>query len=420
MIFDYTTTSLPSPVPLRYDTIYYVESLANEALNDTMRQLQHEGPLFRDRDMLPFQIKLQYVSQKELDGDYLRSQLGDKYDAEEVDEVVENMRECLCADKGGSLTARCVPSFTAGNVMEDDYAVCYYQDFDSISAENAFGKAKSFARYVAEKDFKRLMGKSYAEYQREKEYDRFDQYPGPSSSGFGLMMGFQVTNLPEPRRVTRAMQQGLSEIDEKLERIADIIGITPEELMSTYLNEKQRKGKLRKVCPIFIKDNNIYIKISEKENKKVSFERGYVSKVLYIFYLQQIELFGYNFSLPKLVSQVELENYKEVLLSIYWDISGSGSKSEADIMSWWDKGVNTFLPAVSAINKFFKEEFDVETLKEEYKISYLLEIKGKDSYGNSSYGIGLSCEYFDLGKFNVNNKHYLELYRKIESESFSR
>lgn len=415
MIFDYTTTSLPSPVPLRYDTIYYVESLANEALNDTMRQLQHEGPLFRDRDMLPFSIKLQYVSQKELDGDYLRAKLNGTYDAEEVDEVVGNMRECLSADKGGSLTARCVPKFTIGNVMEDDYAVCYYQDFDSISAENAFGKAKSFARYVAEKDFKRLMGKSYAEYQREKEYDRFDQYPGPSSSGFGLMMGFQVTNLPEPRRVTRAMQQGLSEIDEKLERIAHIIGITPEELMSTYLNEKQRKGKLRKVCPVFIKDNNIYIKISEKENKKVSFERGYVSKVLYIFYLQQIELSGYNS--PRFVSQVELENYKEVLLSIYWDISGSGSKSEADIMSWWDKGVNTFLPAVTAINKFFKEEFDVETLKEEYKISYLLEIKGKDSYGNSSYGIGLSCEYFDLGKFSVRNEPYRSLYKKIESEN---
>ena len=111
--------------------------------------------------------------------------------------------------------------------------------------------------------------------------------------------------------------------------------------MSTYLNEKQRKGKLGKVCPIFIKDNNIYLKISEKENKKVSFGRGNVSKVLYIFYLQQIELSGYNS--PRFVSQVELENYKEVLLSIYWDISGSGSKSEADIMSWWDKGVNTFV-----------------------------------------------------------------------------
>ena len=82
--------------------------------------------------------------------------------------------------------------------------------------------------------------------------------------------------------------------------------------------------------------------------------------------------------------------------------------------------MNTFLPAVTAINKFFKEEFDVETLKEEYNKSYLLEIKGKDSYGNSSYGIGLSQEYIDLGKFSVRNESYLRLYRKIESESFSR
>jgi|GEM_PF-1823195 len=418
MNFNFRITALPAPVSLRYDTVYYVESPDNEELNNAMRKRQEAGPLFKDTEMLPFPIKLQYVSQKELDSDYLKAKFNGTYDVEEVDEVIENMRECLSADKGGSLTARCVPLFTTGNIMEDDYAVCYYQDFDSVRIEYAFENAKSFARYVAETDFKRLVGKSYAEYRREKEDDWFDQYSGPSSSGFG-MMGFQVRNLPEPRRVTRNKQYGVPELDKNIKQIAELNGITPEELVATYLNEKQRKGKLQKVCPIFVKGNDIYIKISEKENKKVSFGRGHVSKALYIFYLQQIELVWHNIDLPGLLSQVELEKYKEVLLSIYWDISGNYSKSEKDIISWWDKEVNTFLPAVTAINKFFRKEFDVETLEKEYNSSYLLEIKDKDSYGNSRYGITLGINDFDLGWYSVKNEHYLELYRKIELENFA-
>ena len=383
-----------------------------------MRKLQDAGPLFRNSEMLPFPIKLQYVSQKELDGDYLRSQLDDKYDAEEVDDVIENMRECLSADKGGSLTARCMPTLTRNNVMEDDYAVCCYQDFDSVCIKYVSEEAESFARFVAEKDFERLMGKSYRAYQREKEDDWFDQYSGPSSSGFG-MMGFQVSNLPESRRVTRKKQYGILELDEKINQLAEIYGLTPDELMSTYLNEKQRKGKLKEVCPIYIKNDNIYLKISEKESKKVDFGRGNVPKSIYIFYLQQIELLLCNTNLPRYVSQLELEKYKDVLLLIYQDISGNFSKSEKDIMSWWDKEVNTFLPAVSAINKFFNKEFDIEALQKNYRRSYLLEIKDRDSYGNSSYGITLGVTDFDLGRYSVRKGHYLDLYRKIESESFA-
>ena len=408
-------TSLPTPVPLRYDTIYYVESLNNEALNNTMRQLQQAGQLFMNTDMLPFPIKLQYVSQKELDSDYLQAKLNATYDTEEVNEVVENMRECLSADKGGCLTARYMPSFTKGNVMKDDYAVCSYLNFDSIPIEDAFEKAKSFACYVAKNDFERLMGKSYYAYQQEKKYE---QYSRSSSSGFG-MMSFLV-NLPEPKIVTRNLKQGISDLDDKIKRIAKTNGITPEELLATFLKEQQRKGKQKKVCPIFVKDDNIYIKISENDNKKVSFNRGYVAKALYIFFLQQIELVSHNINLPGLVSQVELENYKEVLLAIYRDISCDYSKSEKDTSSWWDKEVNTFLPAVSSINTFFKNEFDIEALKKTYQSSYLLEIRGKDSYGNSRYGLGLSQNNIDLGKYSVTNKKYLEMYKKIESKQIAK
>ena len=407
----FRTTSLHATVPLRYDTIYYVESTDNEELNREMRRLT--GPLFRNTEMMPVPIKLQYVSQKELDGDYLRAQLSGSFDAEEVNDVVENMRECLSAEKGGSLTARCMPSFTSGNVMEDDYAVCYYQDFDSVRIEYASEEAESFARFVAEKDFERLMGKSYRAYQKENEDDWFDRYSGPSSSGFG-MMSFQVSNLPEPRRVTRKKQYGIPELDEKVNQLAEIYGITPDELMSTYLNEKQRKGKLKEVCPIYIKNDNIYLKISEKESKKVDFGRGNVPKSIYIFYLQQIELLLCNTNLPRYVSQLELEKYKDVLLLIYQDISGNFSKSEKDIMSWWDKEVNTFLPAVSAINKFFNKEFDIEALQKNYRKSYLLEIKDRDSYGNSSYGITLGINDFDLGRYSVRNGRYQELYEEIK------
>ena len=88
-------------------------------------------------------------------------------------------------------------------------------------------------------------------------------------------------------------------------------------------------------------------------------------------------------------------------------------------MSWWDKESNTFTRSVSSINKFFNKEFDIEALQKNYRRSYLLEIKSSDSYGNSSYGISLGINDFDLGRYSVRNGHYLELYRKIESESFA-
>ena len=146
MNYNFITTSFQTIVPLHYDIVYYMESPDNEELNNVMRQLQEDGPLFMNTEMFPFPIKLQYVSQRELDGDYLRSQLGDAYDAEDVNEVIENMRECLSADNGGGLTARCIPSFTRDDMMKDDYAVCYCPDFGLLSAEDAFEKAKSFAR----------------------------------------------------------------------------------------------------------------------------------------------------------------------------------------------------------------------------------------------------------------------------------
>ena len=406
----FRTTSLPTTVPLRYDTIYYVESTDNEELNSEMRQLQQAGPLFRNTEMMPVPIKLQYVSQKELDRDYLRAQLSGTFDAEEVNDVVENMRECLSADKGGSLTARCVPSFTRDNVMEYDNTICFYPYFDSISAENALEKAKSFARYLAEMNFERLMRKSYRDYQREREY--YDDLPTPSPSGFGFM-SFQV-NLPEPRSVTRIMKKGFMELDEIFGQIAEINGITPAELAATYLNEKQKKGKLKEVCPIYIKNGDIYLKISKKESKKVEFDRRNVAKTIYIFYLQKIELLWYNTKLPLYVSKVELEKYKKVLLSIYWDVSGNASKNEKDIMSWWDKEANTFTRSVSSINKFFNKEFDIEALQNNYRKSYLLEIKDKDSYGNSRYGISLSIKDIDLGSYSVRTERYQELYEEIK------
>ena len=391
MNYNFITTSFQTVVPLHYDIVYYMESPDNEELNNVMRQLQEDGPLFMNTEMLPFPIKLQYVSQRELDGDYLRSQLDDAYDAEDVNKVIENMRECLSADKGGGLTARCIPSFTRDDVMEDDHAVCSCPDFGLLSAEEAFEKAKSFARYVAEENFKRLTNVSYDTYQRAKE----DAWRPRRSSGGSGMMNMVVIH-HDPNEIDEKKQRRWMKLLSKLYIYVKKItrnGDDAKALLQAALNVLENEGKYKEVYRICIDKNDIYLEISKHERIPVNFGRGAVAKTLYIFFLRLIEYAETNNLDPIYVSQAELEFYYEKeLTEIYIGMNGRGGFASI---------IDGFYNAIAFIRKFFEEVFDENTCK-----CYSIEKMGVDNDKNNAYGIKLTKKYFELGEYSISRMSF--------------
>lgn len=395
--YPYNTIPISTAVPFHYDTIYYVESIDNEGLNKIMRQLQQAGLLFSNAEVLPFPIKLQYVSQKELNADYLRSQLSAVYNAEDVDEAISELRDCLYADKGGSLTARYMPNFTADDVIEDDYDICSFAEFATCSPDDANENAELFARFVAMENFKRLSGESYYTFQQAKEEARRPQRLH-SSSNYSINL---IVRLPDPNKITSDMRRRISKLSDTIDQLSEDNDAFAGELLAAYLMMKQNKGKLKKVYPIFVRHDKIYLKISENEHKKVVFGRYGVANTLYIFFLRLIERAAKDNCGPIYVSKVGLERYKEELLSIYKYISGSAS-GMSDIESWWEKSSNDFANALSSIRKFFKREFDVDVIEKKYNKCYTIEKMGKDDeFYNDTYGIKLFPEDFDLGDYSI-------------------
>ena len=394
-----------SIVPLRYDTVYYVESIDNEDLNHTMRQLQQTGPLFYDSEMMSFPMKLQYVSQKDLDSDYLLAQLNGTCDADDLNDTIDNLRQCFSADSGGTLVARCLPAFSYDDVMEDDSAVCSYPEVRSTSPEDAVENAKLFARFVAEENFERLSGESYCTFQQAKEDAK---YPRRSSGGYG--MGF-IVRLPDPKKITDDMQRRVSELDDIIKKLTENDDNFADELLSVFLKQRQGEGKPKKVYPVVVERDKIYIKISEKKRKHVVFRRAGIAKTLYIFFLRQIEKANKNHSEPIYISKAELVDYKKELISIYERISRWATKDNNDerdieniIESLYDKtksNNNEFNNALSSIRDFFKNEFDVNAIKEQINKCYTVEKMGKDKFGNDTYGINLAPEDFELGMYSI-------------------
>ena len=394
-----------SIVPLRYDTVYYVESIDNEDLNHTMRQLQQTGPLFYDSEMMSFPMKLQYVSQKDLDSDYLLAQLNGTCDADDLNDTIDNLRQCFSADSGGTLVARCLPAFSYDDVMEDDSAVCSYPEVRSTSPEDAVENAKLFARFVAEENFERLSGESYCTFQQAKEDAK---YPRRSSGGYG--MGF-IVRLPDPKKITDDMQRRVSELDDIIKKLTENDDNFADELLSVFLKQRQGEGKPKKVYPVVVERDKIYIKISEKKRKHVVFRRAGIAKTLYIFFLRQIEKANKNHSEPIYVSKTGLADYKEELISIYermsrWATHGNPDDIDIEniIESLYDKtksNHNEFNNSLSSIRYFFNNEFDVDAIKEHFNKCYTVEKMGKDKFGNDTYGINLAPEDFELGMYSI-------------------
>ena len=130
-------TSLSFPVPLAFDTVYFVESPDNEPLNQAMRQIeQSHRPLLENAEVQPFPFRLLCLTREELAADRLRARFAGLFAPELVDGTIDALRECLQADTGGTLTARCLPRFS-GDVRVEDRAVCIAEDFGKTSPEEA-------------------------------------------------------------------------------------------------------------------------------------------------------------------------------------------------------------------------------------------------------------------------------------------
>lgn len=384
-------TFLPFSVPLAYDTVYYVESPDNEPLNQAMRQIAAAGqPLFANSEMQPFPFKLLCLTQEELAADRLSSGFADRYDSDLVADTVANLRKCLHADAGGTLTARCLPKFD-GKVREDDRAVFISESFGDSRPEKALDTATSFAREVAYENFSRLSGTSYYHFLCAQE-EAYSYSPRRSS---GSTMGFMIAR-QDPKEIVRKMQERLAEISDAIDENTncdDVIG-----MLEKNLKNLKNNYKMNTFCKLFVRDDKIYLKISEEERKEILFGRDY-AKALYVFYLQQIQRAKRNPDVSQYLSREELEAYKEELLKMYQFFSGRICTMN-DIQSLWDdtKGY-AFRDATSSIRTYFDREFDVATIEKNEGKSYFCTIKkGKNSV--PLYGANLEVEDFDLDQFN--------------------
>ena len=389
-----TLSSFPFPIPLAYDTVYYVESADNEPLNQAMRQLAAaRQPLFENAEMQPFPFKLLCLTQEELAADHLSSRLADKFEPALVADTIADLRECLHADIGGTLTARCLPKFDYDGNPDNDNAVCTSTEFGSTRPERALATATSFAREVAEKNFQRLAGISYSRFQDAKEEARRPRRMSPGSG----MLGF-ITVPTDPQEIINKMHKRLTKISRDINNHSNISSVF--EAMEKEFKTLKNSYKRNQVYKLYIDDDfNIWIDTQEEMPLKVKFSRGDKPKSLYIFYLQQICIAAKNHAKPIYISPDQLEKHQKELFHIYKKIC-SRCCTPRDIESLWDSDRNDFDTALGSIRRFFDQEFDVKAIYSQYHKRYSVELMCNDVFGRY-YGIELDAEDIDLGPFKI-------------------
>lgn len=384
---DVFMNSYDNEIPLACNVIYYVESPENEPLNAAMRDLaKQDVTLLDDAKIQPYPFGLQYVAQSDLDEETLRAALIPEYGETLSEETVGNFRRCLSDGQGGTLVARCLPTFSSGDFFEDDNTVCTFPGFRLTAPEKAAGKVAWFAQKTAERNFYRLTGESYQDYINPPARAR------ESRSGYGgFGMGF-ITWEKSKQEITEDMQrraEALSDwIDRNIQDNGEAISV-----LDLVMKQMRNKGKLKKPCKIKVKDKNIYLMLPKKELKELSFRRGSIAKMLYIFYLVQLKRAEKDPNAPTRITQVNLADYKDDLLSIYQGICSRWDADMHNIESVWDNGSNDFANALSSIRKSFDDIFDVKNILPK---CYSIEILGKDKLG-SLYGIQLDTDDIELG-----------------------
>lgn len=380
--------SYDNEIPLACNVIYYVESSENEPLNAAVRQLaKQDDPLLDDKKIQPYPFRLQYVAQSDLDEEALRTALIPEYGETLAAETVGNFRRCLSDGQGGTLVARCLPTFSYDDFFEDDHTVCIFPGFRLTDPKAAEKKVAWFARQVAERNFYRLTGESYQKYITP---------PAPareSRSGYGgFGMGFIVREKSK-QEITDDMlrrSEALSDwIDKNIQD--DNVAIS---VLDLVLKQRRNKSKLKEPRKIKVKDKNIYLMLSKNELKELSFRRGGIAKMLYVFFLVQIKRAEKNPCVSKNIAQVNLVDYKDDLLRIYSEISSNWDAKMDSIESVWDKDNGDFGNALSSIRRSFDDIFDLKSILPK---SYTIEIVDKDRLGRSLYGIQLDPDDIELG-----------------------
>ena len=383
---DVFLNSYDNEIPLACNVIYYVESAENEPLNAAMRDLAKQDiTLLDDAKIQPYPFGLQYVAQSDLDEETLRAALIPEYGETLTEETVGNFRRCLSDGQGGTLVARCLPTFSSGDFFEDDNTVCTFPGFRLTAPEKAAGKVAWFAQKTAERNFYRLTGESYQDYINPPARAR------ESRSGYGgFGMGF-ITREKSKQEITEDMQRRAEALSDWIvSNIQDNdVAISVLDLVRKQL---RNKGKLKVPCKIKVKDKSIYRMLPKNELKELSFRRGSIAKMLYVFFLIQIKRAEKDPCVSKNIAQVNLVDYKDDLSEIYMNISGKWDPQS--IESVWNKESNDFANALSSIRRSFEDIFDVNSLLPK---CYTIEIVDEDKMGRSLYGIQLDPDDIELG-----------------------
>ena len=383
---DVFLNSYDNEIPLACNVIYYVESPENEPLNAAMRKLAEQDiALLDDAKIQPYPFSLQYVAQSNLDEEILRTALIPEYGEALAAETVGDLRRCFSDAQGGTLVARCLPKFSRGDFFEDDNTVCTFPGFRLIAPEKAAGKVAWFAQKTAERNFYRLTGESYQDYINPPARAR------ESRSGYGgFGMGF-ITREKSKQEITEDMQRRAEALSDWIVKNIqdDNVAISVLDLVQKQL---RNKGKLKVPCKIKVKDKSIYRMLPKNELKELSFRRGSIAKMLYVFFLIQIKRAEKDPCVSKNIAQVNLVDYKDDLSEIYMNISGKWDPQS--IESVWNKESNDFANALSSIRRSFEDIFDVNSLLPK---CYTIEIVDEDKMGRSLYGIQLDPDDIELG-----------------------
>ena len=386
--YDVFLKSYDNEIPLACNVIYYVESPENEPLNAAMRQLAEQNRMLLDDSKIqPYPFSLQYVAQSDLDEEALRSALIPEYGETLAVETVGNFRRCLSDGQGGTLVARCLPTFSYDDFFEDDHTICTFPGFHLTAPQSVAEKVAWFARQAAERNFYRLTGESYHDYITPPASVK------ESRSGYGgFGMGLIVREKTK-QEITEDMlrrSEALSDwIVRNIQNDDEAISI-----LDMVLKQMRNKKKRTEPCKIKIKDRDIYLMLSKNEMKKLSIGRGAIPRMLYVFYLVQIKRAERDAHVPRYIAQVNLVDYKDDLLYIY---QGIGSNWDADIHSIesvWDKTNGAFASALWSIRSCFGDIFDVSSILPK---CYTIEIMDKDKMGRSLYGIQLDPNDIELG-----------------------
>lgn len=206
---------------------------------------------------------------------------------------------------------------------------------------------------------------------------------------------------------TEIKRQRLAELAEWLDQHTGGDAKLAAELLGLEKQRRENLDKLKTPCKLMIRDDKIGIELPDKQFKKITFGRGNVAKMLYVFCLRQIERAEADRKVSPCLSRVEMGEHKEELSRIYQNISGK-TCNVMDVNLWLSSSTasDDFANAIASIRKTFDNLFDVLTLKFKCGKCYSIEIMENNRKNGPRYGIGLDKEDFDLGWYSVDKMRF--------------